>query len=226
MVKSCPVLSTSHSSCGKNRAISSRHTGTTLAGQTTRCGRPSTGRVAQQGQHLPRLAQTHFVGEQTMAADVAEVVQPLDAAPLVGPQAFGQRGRRDGRGEHALAPRLDLGGKRDLEAVVVEQRKNEIGRQFAIGLDGLLDRAAPLRERLPLLGRERHDAEAGQDDGRAAAARVSTSTSSSVSRRSPARKIQRSLRPAPLRLSACASISTARSPFMRFAAFSSSSMVK
>ena len=135
MVKSCPVLSTSHSSCGKNRAISSRHTGTTLAGQTTRCGRPATGRVASRASTWQRLAQAHFVGEQTMAADVAEVVQPLDAAPLVGPQAVGQRGGRDGRGEHALAPRLDLGGKRDLEAVVVEQRKNQIGRQLAVGLE-------------------------------------------------------------------------------------------
>ncbi len=123
----------------------------------------------EQGQHLARLAEAHFVGEQTMAADIAEVVQPLDAAPLVGPQAFGQRGGRDGWGEHALAPRLDLGGKRDFEAVIAEQRKNQIGRQFAVGMDGLLNRAAPLGERLPPLGRQRHDAEAGQDDGRAAA---------------------------------------------------------
>ena len=128
-----------------------------LAGQRSR---------AQQGDDLRGLAQAHLVGEQAVAAGLAEVVHPLDAAPLVLAQILRQHRRGRGRGQHLLPPRADLGAQRHLDAMVVEQRKNQIGRDLAVGL-GVREVAPPLVVAFPFLRRQRHDAEVGQQHRRA-----------------------------------------------------------
>ena len=99
-----------------------------------------------------------------MAAHVAEVMKPLHAAALVGSQQF--RGRRRGRRgtEDSLAPGLDLRGERQLEALVVEEGKNEVrGERGAVDDLGLLHVLLPGAVGFPALGRQRHDAQAREN---------------------------------------------------------------
>ena len=117
----------------------------------------------EQRQHLERLAQAHFVGEESVAADFAQVAQPFHATPLIRPQAVRQGLRRGQRREHAPPPGLDLRRHGDLEAIVVEEGEDQIRRELAVGRRGLLHRPPPLDERVPFLLRQRHDPEIRQN---------------------------------------------------------------
>ena len=122
----------------------------------------------EQGQHLDGFAESHFVGEQAVTADIAEMVHPLDSTELIRTQQLGQHGRCQRGREHALAPRLNLRGQREPEARVAKQRKNQIRRERpllrCIGTLRLLHIFLPRVKRRPFLRRERDDADAGQED--------------------------------------------------------------
>ena len=120
---------------------------------------------AQEGDDLRRLAEAHLVGEQAVATGRAKVVHPLDATALVGPQEIRQGRRLSRRAEHALAPLRQLGAKADLETVLVEERKDQIGRERAVA--EIVEVAPPGGQALPFLGRDGHDAEIGDEQRRA-----------------------------------------------------------
>src|SRR5690606_14959165 len=83
---------------------------------------------------------------------------------LVGSKAFGERGGGGGRREHGFAPGGELGREGELEAVVVEEGEDEVGRERAGGV-GLGDVGLPRFERGEAVGGQGDDADAGQDDG-------------------------------------------------------------
>ena len=177
-----------------------------------RLGRSLRGPGGQKGKDLERLAQSHFVGEQAVTAHLAEMVHPLDAAPLVGAKDSSGIRWRLGRREHPLAPRLHLGRKRHLEPGVVEKGKYEILQERRASFLRLLNVAPPRAVRLPLLRGQGDDPEVGKDDGWPPRFR-SAETSESVSILSPALNIQRRFRPAsPCTRSATASISRSACP--------------
>ncbi len=102
-----------------------------------------------------------------MAPHVAEVEHPFDAAALVGPEEGRQVRGRGGRAEDPFPPGGDLRGEGELQAVVVEQREDQVRRErrVVVVARGLAQAALPGGEGGPLLGRDGDDPEAGQNDG-------------------------------------------------------------
>ena len=117
----------------------------------------------EEREHLERLAETHLVGEEAMAADLDKMMHPFDAAVLVGTEQLGQSGRGFRRCEDLPAPRLDLGREGELQFRVGEEREDKVRRQRPLAV-GLGDVLLPGMEGLPARGLEGDDAEVGQDD--------------------------------------------------------------
>ncbi|CAM3076351.1 hypothetical protein RAHE111665_14065 [Rariglobus hedericola] len=116
----------------------------------------------KQREHLQRFTETHFVGQQTVATDVAEVMHPLYAATLIRTQQLGQRGIRRGGGKHILAPGLQLGGEREFDAAVAVEGKNQVRRKLARAAR-LGGGAMPRADGSEALDGQRHDADVGND---------------------------------------------------------------
>jgi len=124
----------------------------------------------EQGEDLERFTQAHLVGEQAVAGGFGEVVEPLDAAALVGTEDFRKSGGRVGaREEDLLAPGFHLRGEGELEARVVEEGENEVGGEGLVGRLCLGDVLLPGAVGLELVGGDRDDADAGDDGGGTAA---------------------------------------------------------
>ncbi len=114
---------------------------------------------------LDRLAQAHLVGQQCVTTVIAEVGEPLDSTSLIRTEHLGQAIAVGLGRQQAFAPGLEFGRERELETLVVEEGKEQVGGERA-GTDALR-RVAPLLERGEVGGLQGDETDLGNDDGAA-----------------------------------------------------------